>query len=671
MSENTNNNEYDIDIDVNSDDNTETITPEELSQYENDLLDEIERAKTAEQTLRTDLDVEILRAIDKETSLKNIYDTLVADVQASVTSINNEATRAIEAETLLKTDLDSEISRAKKAESDMLETISNNNTSVNTEINALKTADTEIKQDIVSIKQVNTTQNTTLETLTGNITAETTRATNKENALNSEIINIKSSLESLKSISDNLSENYAAKTDLNSKVDKKEGYSLISDSEITRLSTVKNYDDTKVKTDIEHLDETKQEKGNYALKSELPTIPTNVSAFTNDKGYLTEHQDLSEYAKIEDLSTKQNKGNYALKSEIPDISNLAKKTDIPTQISAFTNDKGYLTEHQNISNLALKSEIPTIPTNVSAFTNDKGYLTEHQDISNLALKSELSSKVDKVEGYSLISDDEIERLKNIENYDDSEILSAIETLQIEQEKEKDITADTVYTKKEINELLETKANEEIVKNALSNKVDRVSGKRLSSNDFTDALKEKLNEIEAGAQVNTVTSVNGQTGDVIIASGGGASNSYPTFCVNSGSVDNTGEANFLVQNWYFLTAKAPFVYTTAAGVTHEVNNDVTLDLSNYSYGNYNAFIERNSQGIYSLALYNNTVSIQKTAPTEPTENDVWVNTSVYPESSYKYYRQHWVFYEGVAIGSVSVIDDGPAEDEIVEEEKPTL
>ena len=583
MSENTNNNEYDIDIDVNSDDNTETITPEELSQYENDLLDEIERAKTAEQTLRTDLDVEILRAIDKETSLKNIYDTLVADVQASVTSINNEATRAIEAETLLKTDLDSEISRAKKAESDMLETISNNNTSVNTEINALKTADTEIKQDIVSIKQVNTTQNTTLETLTGNITAETTRATNKENALNSEIINIKSSLESLKSISDNLSENYAAKTDLNSKVDKKEGYSLISDSEITRLSTVKNYDDTKVKTDIEHLDETKQEKGNYALKSELPTIPTNVSAFTNDKGYLT----------------------------------------------------------------------------------------EHQDISNLALKSELSSKVDKVEGYSLISDDEIERLKNIENYDDSEILSAIETLQIEQEKEKDITADTVYTKKEINELLETKANEEIVKNALSNKVDRVSGKRLSSNDFTDALKEKLNEIEAGAQVNTVTSVNGQTGDVIIASGGGASNSYPTFCVNSGSVDNTGEANFLVQNWYFLTAKAPFVYTTAAGVTHEVNNDVTLDLSNYSYGNYNAFIERNSQGIYSLALYNNTVSIQKTAPTEPTENDVWVNTSVYPESSYKYYRQHWVFYEGVAIGSVSVIDDGPAEDEIVEEEKPTL
>ena len=34
----------------------------------------------------------------------------------------------------------------------------------------------------------------------------------------------------------------------------------------------------------------------YALKSELPVVPENVSVFTNDAGYLTEHQDLSDYA---------------------------------------------------------------------------------------------------------------------------------------------------------------------------------------------------------------------------------------------------------------------------------------------------------------------------------------------------------------------------------------
>lgn len=35
--------------------------------------------------------------------------------------------------------------------------------------------------------------------------------------------------------------------------------------------------------------------------------------------------------------------------------------------------------------------IPTVPTNVSAFNNDAGYLTEHQSLSSYALKSEIPS----------------------------------------------------------------------------------------------------------------------------------------------------------------------------------------------------------------------------------------------------------------------------------------
>lgn len=35
-----------------------------------------------------------------------------------------------------------------------------------------------------------------------------------------------------------------------------------------------------------------------------------------------------------------------------------------------------------------KTEIPIVPTNVSEFTNDAGYLTEHQDISNLVVKED-------------------------------------------------------------------------------------------------------------------------------------------------------------------------------------------------------------------------------------------------------------------------------------------
>lgn len=40
-----------------------------------------------------------------------------------------------------------------------------------------------------------------------------------------------------------------------------------------------------------------------ASKDELPVIPENISAFNNDIGYLKEHQDLSSYAKVEDVSS--------------------------------------------------------------------------------------------------------------------------------------------------------------------------------------------------------------------------------------------------------------------------------------------------------------------------------------------------------------------------------
>ena len=43
---------------------------------------------------------------------------------------------------------------------------------------------------------------------------------------------------------------------------------------------------------------------NYATKQE---IPTKLSQLTNDKGYLTEHQDLSDYAKKVELHSHSNK----------------------------------------------------------------------------------------------------------------------------------------------------------------------------------------------------------------------------------------------------------------------------------------------------------------------------------------------------------------------------
>ena len=45
-----------------------------------------------------------------------------------------------------------------------------------------------------------------------------------------------------------------------------------------------------------------------------------------------------------------------------------------------------------------------------------------------------------------------------------------------------------------------------VTSALANKVDKISGKGLSANDFTDTLKDKLDGIASGAQVNVLEAV---------------------------------------------------------------------------------------------------------------------------------------------------------------------
>lgn len=47
---------------------------------------------------------------------------------------------------------------------------------------------------------------------------------------------------------------------------------------------------------------------------------------------------------------------------------------------------------------------------------------------------------------------------------------------------------------------------QFVSNSLQNKVDKVSGKQLSSNDYTNEEKNKLNGIVSGAQVNVIESI---------------------------------------------------------------------------------------------------------------------------------------------------------------------
>jgi len=68
--------------------------------------------------------------------------------------------------------------------------------------------------------------------------------------------------------------------------------------------------------------------------------------------------------------------------------------------------------------------------------------------------------------------------------------------------------------------------------ALDTKVDKIAGKGLSTEDYTTTEKNKLAGIETGAQVNTVNSVAGKTGTVVLTK----------IDVGLGNVDNTSDLN---------------------------------------------------------------------------------------------------------------------------------
>ena len=110
---------------------------------------------------------------------------------------------------------------------------------------------------------------------------------------------------------------------------------------------------------------------NVAMKSDIPTV---LSELTNDSGFITSSA-LTPYALSEDLATVATSGSY---------NDLSNKPTIPSEVTestvsgwGFTKNTGTVTSVNNVSpvNGNVTLSIPTVPTNISAFTNDSGYIT--------------------------------------------------------------------------------------------------------------------------------------------------------------------------------------------------------------------------------------------------------------------------------------------------------
>ena len=145
---------------------------------------------------------------------------------------------------------------------------------------------------------------------------------------------------------------------------------------------------------------TKSELANYATILELPT---KVSQLTNDAGYITSIP--SAYVTESELSAK----GYATTTYVNEVvSNIntggsGGSTDLSGYVTT-TEMNNALASKSNIGHThneyALKTDIPSlteVPTNVSAFTNDAGYITSNS-ITGIEIVTELPPESEQKQG---------------------------------------------------------------------------------------------------------------------------------------------------------------------------------------------------------------------------------------------------------------------------------
>ena len=132
-----------------------------------------------------------------------------------------------------------------------------------------------------------------------------------------------------------------------------------------------------------------------ADKASIPVIPTNVSAFTNDSGYLTEHQSLDGYAKTNEIPTVTNdltnelKANYDLAFTQTHTHSNKELLDNLTTETIAKYDNAVTNSHTHANSDVLNT------LSADNITNwDKAYTDSHTHTNKDELDSLTKSKLD-------------------------------------------------------------------------------------------------------------------------------------------------------------------------------------------------------------------------------------------------------------------------------------
>ena len=143
----------------------------------------------------------------------------------------------------------------------------------------------------------------------------------------------------------------------------------------------------------------------FITASDIPAQKTKLSEFTDDLGnnpihthsqYITEHQSLAGYATeswVESQGYSTFSGSYNDLTNKPALKTVATTGSYNDLINKPTIPAAQIQSDWSQTDTAALDYIKNKPTNVSAFTNDAGYLTSHQSLADYATNSSVDTKI--------------------------------------------------------------------------------------------------------------------------------------------------------------------------------------------------------------------------------------------------------------------------------------
>lgn len=460
----------------------------------------------------------LLPKLDEAKSVKSGLDSSVASAKLNKASLD----ASLESAGDIDRDLGNKINQSKTLSNNLkadIENAKNTNSTLNSDREAASLIVTELKNtkndaDVVN-SQLNSSQikaSSTKDELDKLVT-DANKTTNEAKSINTALKETnskaeanKASLESANTKASNLA------SDLSSKTSLAEGAS-------TKLKT---------NTDLANKASENLETNKSLADSSLSKLKEEIGKSENLEASLREiiaSGDLSKY--VTDPKLEEALKKYATKEDLSGVdvtshlADYAKKIDLNKKVDKVTG-KGLSTNDFNDSYKAKVDAIPDDPKYTDTTYDLSGYATK-EDLSSIdvtgqlvdyAKKTDLNNKVDKVSGKTLSTNDytnadkaKVDAIPPNPKYTDTTYdLSGYAKKTEIKTKLSEMTGDSTHRT--------VTDSEKATWNTVSNKVDKVAGKQLSTNDFSNSHKSKVDAIPSNPKyTDTVTTINGKTGAI--------------------------------------------------------------------------------------------------------------------------------------------------------------